>query len=603
MNPTTITGTLPPLPSLDGVKRLGWDTETDIEGPIYDHHLFGVSYYLPDGRKGYVSTRHPNSLNYEEWAVKEWIKNEVRGKELVVANAKHEVHIMKNEGISLEEQGNTMCDVFHQAALLDDHRYRLNMDLLTQEVLPEHTKIVADHKNLYLLPADLVAPIAIEDAELNFKIDAIQGLKITAEELDRVLNLENDLVYATCEMERNGTYIDVEKLMIWRVEVEDEFQARILFIHRETGLKIAPGSWQDMARLFNHLGLQYPMTEPTNAHPDGCPSFPEEWLETVAGHWVGTGKEKKFVVDRPVVNAALEARQLKSMKNKYLDKYMLAVRPDGLLRYSLHQLRGDEHGTITGRYSCSGKKGEGANIQQVSKKEKQPLLLQRWNIRELFIPPKGRVWASADASQIEYRFFAHYAAKMGMDRLASAYRADPWIDFHSTVVEWTGLIRDHAKNVNFAKLYGGGVDKIAGMCKLSESEGRALVNKYDREFPEAKRLVKMASNQAETLGFVRTILGRRRRYIGTGERFYSALNSVFQGGAADMMKIKILESYRNRKRLDLTMRFTVHDESDGDFENSGQLKAWEDLLNTQSLDMHVPIMWKGGTGANWGEAH
>jgi len=450
------------------------------------------------------------------------------------------------------------------------------------------------------MTAAQAAPIAIEDAELTWLINESYIPKIVAEDLQDVLDLEDNLVYCTAAMQRNGAYLDVPKLIRWRAEVTEEYNRRVMQLYELTGLRVKPTSGNDMAKLFRHLGLQHTgfTTE------SGNESFAEEALEPIAGHWERSDAGNRWIVDNPAVQLAMEGRQLASLKAKYLDPYLEKVAPDGKITYQLHQLRGDEFGTITGRYSSSkDKNGIGINVQQISKKEKQPILLQRWDVRELFIPPPGRVWASADASQIELRFLAHHAAMLGMTRLAKAYAADPWVDFHRLMVEWTGLIRDSAKNVTFCKTYGGGYKKVAFMCKISEAEGKRINDQYDREFPEAKRLLKLAEEQALRIGYVRTFMGRRRRYTAEDTRHYSALNAVLQGGAADALKIKLLETYRDRKKLDLVMRNTIHDEINSDVASQEVASKWDKLLNEQTIELLVPIMWKTGSGSYWSAAH
>jgi DNA polymerase I-like protein with 3'-5' exonuclease and polymerase domains len=576
---------LPPLPDLTAVESLGFDTETTTEARMEDRSLVGLSFRLPSGRKQYVPIKHPGGGNYEVENVREWAQRELKEKQLVVCNGKHEVDTMLRFGVDLEEQVCRLQDVFHSAALLNDHRYRLNLDLLCQEEFPEHHRIEANHASIHMMTAAQAAPIAIEDADLAWNLSTKYAPRIEDEDLRDVLELEDNLIYATAAMQRNGAYLDVPKLIRWNQEVQAEWEWRVLKIHSETGLRVDPGKRKDMQKLFRHFGLE----ETGFKTESGEESFTEEALDGIT---------------HPMVILAKECRQLASLLAKYLRPYLSRVAPDGRITYQLHQLRGDEYGTITGRYSSSkDKNGLGINVQQISKREKQPPLLQRWDIRELFIPPSGRVWASADASQIELRFLAHHAAMLGMTRLAKEYNADPWVDFHKLMVSWTGLIRDHAKNVTFAKTYGGGVDKIAWMCKVSQRRGAEIVRQYENAFPEANRLINLASEQAERVGYVRTFLGRRRRYVGTGERYYSALNSVLQGGAADLAKIKLLESYVSRRKHDLVMRYPVHDEANGDTPDAEQAQRWGELLNTQTSDLAVPIMWKVGTGQTWSEAH
>ena len=574
-----------PLPELREFDELAFDTESTTEPSLFKRKIVGISYFLPDGRKDYVPIRHPGGGNYDEDIVKRWVKNEFVNKRLIGANSKYEVHMTRNWGVELEEQGCSMADVFHQAALLDEQRYKLNLSLLMQEEMPLHPRIEAEHAQIWRMSAAEAAAIAIEDAEVAYKLDKIYEPKIEKEELNRVLNLENDLVFATVEMERNGVYLDIPKMIKWQAEVKIEIEQRLKAIADDVGFQIETGSWKSMQKMFDHLKIEYPRTAASTTHPDGCPSFTDEFLQKVCGR-------------HTAVNLASEARQLASYKSKFLDAYIERVGNDGRIFYSLHQLRGDEGGTITGRYSSSqSKDGEGINAQQVAEKSKQPELLQRWDIRELFLPETGKRWCSADAAQIELRFLVHYAAVNGWNRLADAYKKDPWIDFHMLMVDWTGLPRPFAKNVTFAKQYGAGPDKIAYMCKVSRAEGKKISDQYDAKFGEAKRLLKMASDQAESIGYVRTLLGRRRRFR-PGDRFYTAWNAIVQGGAADINKLKVLELYRNRKRLNLTLRVTVHDEADGDVPNTDAMISVKNLLNDQSIPMKVPILWKCGEGAN-----
>ena len=592
-----IVGTaLPALPDLGNVESLAFDTETTTERRMDDRSLVGLSFRLPSGRKQYVPIKHPGGGNYPEENVRRWMQTELRGKQLIVANGKHECDTLLRFGIDLEEQDCSFRDIFHAAALLNDHRYRLNLNLLAQEEL-NYTKIEVDHALIHTMPVEQAAPIAIEDAEITWLINESYKPKIRAEDLQDVLRLEDDLVFCTAAMQRNGAYLDVPKLVRWHQEVSGEYNSRILRLFELTGLGVKPTSANDMKKLFRHLKLSH-----TGVFTDaGDESFTEEALEPIAGHY---DQDKNWVVDIPAVQLAMEARQLASLLAKYLEPYLEKAAPDGKITYQLHQLRGDEYGTITGRYSSSkDKDGVGINIQQVSLKEKQPILLQRWDIRELFVPPPGRVWASADASQIELRFLAHHAALLGMTRLAKAYQADPWTDFHKLMMEWTGLNRSFSKNCTFCKLYGGGYKKVAWMCKVPQARGEEIVRQYDREFPEAKRLLHMAEQQAERVHYVRDFMGRRFRFLEGDTRLYAALNRVFQGGAASAMKIKLLESYRNRKSLDLTLRFTVHDEGDGDQPNLEAVKKWDQMLNEQTIDLAVPIMWKVGSGKTWSEAH
>ena len=242
---------MPELPQLDGVDSLGFDTETTVER---DHKLVGVSFRLPDGRKQYVPIRHPGGGNYPEEYVRNWMKTEFRGKRLVVANAKFEIDTALGFGVDFEEMGVSFRDIFNAAALLNDHRFKLNLSLLAQEEFPGYERIEAKHQHLYLMTAAEAAPVAIEDANLAWLINESYIPKIAAEGLEKVQDLEDDLVYATAAMQRNGAYLDVPKLIRWRNEVAAEYNKRVVRIHELTGLRVNPTSPQDMAKLLTTPG-------------------------------------------------------------------------------------------------------------------------------------------------------------------------------------------------------------------------------------------------------------------------------------------------------------------------------------------------------------
>ena len=80
------------------------------------------------------------------------------------------------------------------------------------------------------------------------------------------------------------------------------------------------------------------------------------------------------------------------------------------------------------------------------------------------------------------------------------------------------------------------------------------------------------------------------------------MNAIIQGTAADIMKQKLIELFKARKRLGVTLRMTVHDEVCGDCPDDDQAEVEiRELLNVQSFDFKVPILWDINTGANWAE--
>ena len=549
------------------------DTETTSETRARDRSPVGLSICLPDETCQYFPWAHRGGGNLDSGSVRRWAQNELRGKRIYMLNAKYDFEMLRGWGVDLETQDCQLRDVAHTAALLDDHRRRFSLQILSQDWLGQEKIDPEIAKEIYLMPAEMVAPRAEQDARLTWRLGRAMAGELKSQDLERVQALEDDLIFPTIEMERNAAPIDVEKLRRWGREVKEEYTARIMKIWKLTGLRISPRSSKDLQKLFAALGILSPCQT-----AGGVSSFTEEVLESI---------------DHPAVRLVLEAGQLESLNSKYLKKYLRALR-NGFLDFQLHQLRGDEYGTVSGRYSSAN-----INIQQVKKPNKQEEITQAWLIRELFIPAAGKIWMSADANQIEFRIFAHYA---GAKKLQTAYRDNPDTDIHAWTADLTGLQRDLAKNVNFARMFGAGFDKICSMMTHLKTERvREILETYDDRFPEVQRLTARCSRTAQRRGFVRTILGRRARFS-EGDRFYSAMNRIIQGSAADVLKTKLIELYRARKTLGLTMRFPVHDEINGDLDDPGKLSLVKELLNEQSIPLSVPLTWDVGSGQNWKEA-
>ena len=121
---------------------------------------------------------------------------------------------------------------------------------------------------------------------------------------------------------------------------------------------------------------------------------------------------------------------------------------------------------------------------------------------------------------------------------------------------------------------------------------------YSRVLPEVGPMLKRASMSAERTGYVTTLLGRRARLT---SHHYKALNRKIQGSAADIMKMKLVELHNARAQTGLTLRFTVHDEVDGDCPDIGCKERVQGILDRQSADLAVPILWDVTTAPTWGE--
>lgn len=603
----------PCIPNIpDHVREFGFDTETTgLRWWRGDRPVgFSLAWRGEGGRleSCYVPHGHRGGGNVDVGQAREFLRRRLRGCRLFGLNIRFDGHMEREDGVDLEDQGCRLSDVGHYAALLDDKRRVFSLESIAQDELGEGKLDDIDSAHAADYAGWEVEPYGKRDAELALRILEQQRPRLEAEDLLRVADLEDAVIFPTMEMERNGAPLDVPKLSRWCRESEARLVALRFKIAAEVGFQVNPDSPDDLAKLFRIRG--HHSTERT---PGGKrDSYTDAVLARVAA------------VD-PVIADVRVVAHLADLRSKFLVSYLKAVEVDGVLRYALHQLRaGDDeqggYGTVSGRFSSTAPikddPDSGKNIQQVMAVARQiELHGPDFIVRELFIPGAG-LYLGADARQIEARIFVGLTRS---ERLLAMYRKDPLVSFHQLVWDivskYNAIPYKRLKNYNFAKLFGAGVPKAARMVGLPECqcprpargktthtcEAGEMVRAYDSAFPEAKALLDTASHIAEDRGYVKTALGRRARFA-EGDRMYSALNRVIQGTAADIMKRKLVELHAERRKTGFVMRMTVHDEVTGDAPDAESARMVAEILDRQTaLESAVPILWETKTGRNWAE--
>ena len=585
----------PPDLRAHGITEIELDFETNGLEWHGLHRPIGVGYCLPDGTTGYLPYRHQGPGNLDESVVLRWMKEQLRNIHITNISTKFDIHMAYADGIDLEEQGCTVSDVAHYAALLDDHRKRFSLARLCNDLLFDEQKVHSvdgielDGSRMAHYHPQIIAIRCEADCRQVQKLKKLMLPQLQEQNLLPVALLEDEVIFPVCEMERNAAVIDVELLKKYVQETYDETRRIILNIAGAFEMTFNPDKTSDWMKLFKHLKLPMPgYTE------KGSPSFTDNLIRGIDNPWVQEGRR---------------LNKITTLRSKFLISYLKRVATENLLRYNLQQLRTEGHGTVTGRFSSWD-----VNIQQVMRTLKQIETYgsDKWIIRRLFIPESG-LFLTADASQIEYRLFAHYAQS---EHILGAYRNNPELSFHQMVMDMLlqhdpNITYKRAKDINFAKVYGAAKPKIASMLfsvplenvtSEMQKQSDAFVNIYDAEFPEVPRLLHKAQAMARSRGWVKTITGRRARFK-RGESVHKALNRVIQGSAADINKRKLVELHNERKTTGFKMRFTVHDEVDGDIPDIESAHLVKEILNRQSYPTTVPILWDVEVGKNWAETH
>lgn len=169
--------------------------------------------------------------------------------------------------------------------------------------------------------------------------------------------------------------------------------------------------------------------------------------------------------------------------------------------------------------------------------------------RDGFRAPEGFVLLAADYSQIELRLLAHFSEDVGLcenfTNEADVFRsmASKWLQ--KSEVEVTDIERVAAKQICYANIYGAGAQQVAKQANISETQAALWMRDFLRTFPGVVAFKKMVVKNCRKLGYVETLLGRRRLIEGISSPMRKdssraerkAVNSICQGSASDLIKV------------------------------------------------------------------
>jgi DNA polymerase I len=584
------------LADLKKQPRFAFDTETDSLSPT-SANLVGLSFSWAAGTGYYVPVRCPEGEASIECstalaALKPILEDPAVKK--VGHNIKYDMLVTRAAGIEL--RGIEM-DSLVAAFLVDASRMQYGIDSLALQLLNfkkiATVELIGKGKSQVTMdrvPLEKITRYAAEDADITLRLADMMGARLDAVPALRKLHdeVETPLIDVLAEMEHNGVAID-PGILKEQSEVlgkrADELRARII---AEAGVDFNPDSTKQLADvLFGKLKLKVFKRGKTG------PSTDVEVLDRLADLHV-------------VPKLILEYRSLVKLKNTYLDNLTEYVDPkSGRIHGSFNQA-----GAATGRLSMSD-----PNLQNI------PIRTDEGRrIRLAFVPGDRErdVLLTADYSQIELRLLAHFTQEPALLR---AFEADEDVHrtvasevFHVPLDQVTKEQRGQAKTINFGIIYGVSAYGLARRIEgLDQRGAQELINAYNRRFPSIKQFLEQCVMQAQTMGFVETILGRRRPLpdITSGvialrnaaERM--AINSVVQGSAADLIKVAMVNVYRRMRREGARgkMLLQVHDELV--FETPADAvereAAWIRVEMTNAMTLRVPLKVEMGWGKNWQE--
>jgi DNA polymerase-1 len=566
--------------------------------------IVGYSFSFQPGEAYYVPVRGPAGdevLDPDETieVLRPLLENPAIRK--IGQNLKYDLVVLRGAGVELT---GVAFDTMIANYLLDAGGRSHSIDDLAQKYL-NHTTIAIDQligkgreqKRMDEVPVAQVAVYAAEDADIPLRLYPILAAKLSEMQLDELNDtIEVPLIEVLADMEFVGVRIDPERL----AELSRRYGARLAQLEREieelAGHPLNIASPKQLAQvLFQELGL--PVVKKTKTGPSTDADVLEQLAESHA-----------------LPAKIVEYRQYAKLKNTYVDALPAMIHPEtGRVHTAFNQVV-----AATGRLSSSD-----PNLQNI------PIRTEEGReIRSAFVPGiPGWKLLSADYSQIELRILAHYSEDPS---LCAAFDRDE--DIHAMVAsqvfgvplnEVTSAMRRSAKAVNFGVIYGQSPFGLAKGLGISQEEAARFIDGYFATYRGVAEFMLRTLDECRRQGYVATILGRRRavqgvrpieqltlgtehpsrRPLNLPER--TAVNSVIQGSAADLIKLAMIAIHRRLRNetVDARLLLQIHDELV--FEAAPRdLEALARLVRDEMqavMNLRVPLKVDIKSGDNWAE--
>jgi len=512
------------------------------------------------------------------------------------ANIKYDMDWLEN-WLGIKVNGK-LLDVQIAEPLIDENQMRYNLDSLGHKYLDRgkmKTEIDAfcernglkgdSRKWLYLMPYHMVRKYALEDVHVPMEVFEKQQKIMDEQGLNNIFDTEMRLYRLLLEMRKTGVRINEPQLANIKKKTVKKLDEAHEELNNITGRRIPINfnSGPEIGFILDKLGLDYPMTEKTRK-----PSIVKQWLlNNLETHHVFK-----------VIN---DCRKYYKLNSTFLESQIGNTIVDGRIHCSFNQLKNDNYGTVSGRFSSSN-----PNLQFIPAND--PDIGK--SIRSLFIPEEDHSWIKADYSQIEVRIISHYAMGKGAEDIRNAFIESKNTDFHQWCADVSGLSesmgaggRKFAKRINFGIFYGMGLELLCKQLNMTKEEGTSFMKMYHGKLPFIKNTIHKVSNKALARGYVKTLLGRHRRFP-DGQHTYKAFNSIVQGTAADIMKKAMVDTYEAGIYNVLSPHITVHDEMDISMPHTNEgVDATKEMKNIMEtcLPLKVPTVADFEIGPNWGD--
>jgi len=590
-------------------QPVAWDTETtSLE--THQAELVGIGCCWGDSKASvaYIPTMHTSGNQLDKEVVLSTLKPILESSKYPKAlqNTKFDRLVLHHQGINLT---GVVFDTMLASYILNPEMTHNLGDLSERYGLEITAKSYQDlgipkGKTIADLDILVVADYCGLDAYATYYL--VGKLKAKLVEFPKLskllLEVEQPLESVLATMENTGIKLDTAYLKQFSQQLNKDLQKLEQDTYEAAGEEFNLSSPKQLSViLFEKLGLDIKKSRKTKTGY----STNQQVLEKLRG-------------DHPVIDNMLEHRTLAKLKSTYVDALPL------LVRKSTGRVHTDFNQSVvaTGRLSSSN-----PNLQNI------PIRTEfSRQIRQAFIPQEGWLLVAADYSQIELRILAHLSQE---PVLLDAYRNSK--DVHSVTAQLlfekekiTSEERRLGKIINFGVIYGMGAQRFSRESGFKADVGKEFIAKYRQKYAQVFDYLEGVKKQAIALGYVNTIMGRRRyvhlisdslkqlrgsnpEVIDLESLNYSyndtqilraAANAPIQGSSADIIKIAMIKLQTILQDYQARLLLQVHDE----LVLEVPPEEWEELqpiiksTMEDAVELSIPLSVDINAGKNWMEA-
>ena len=565
------------LEDISSDTLIAFDTET-TSVDVKEAKIVGFSFCFNEQKSYYVPINHsylgvPNMISHQTAA---WAIGRIYSAFVIGQNLKYDFKVVLNNfGIKPPKNyADTMI-----MAWLDNPGASVGMDALAKKLYDYDTikfeSVVKKGDTFASVELESAAKYAAEDAWITLRFYKTFSNKLEPNMLNIAKEIEFDFILTLLDMEDNGIKVNTTKLQKLIVKNESELESLKAQIYELCGIKFNINSTKQLGEvLFDELKL--PSKKKTKTGYSTDESVLSELLEL-----------------HPCIVKILEYRELYKLQSTYCEPILNLAQKDADSRVYTSFIH---TGTATGRLASKN-----PNLQNIPARGSYAK-----PFREVFEAKDGYSLLSLDYSQIELRLLAHFS---GDRALVEAFRDGKDIHAQSAINIFGELNEQNraiAKSINFGLIYGMGVNKLSGDLGIDKKAAKEYIARYFNAFSSVQDYLQSIKDDAKRDGFVETLIGRRRYFdfssvsamqIAMYER--EAVNSKFQGSAADIIKLAMLKIAPILQ--DAKMLLQIHDELIFEVRDEMAQEFGEQVSQIMSsiVNLNVPLVVNYNVAKNW----